>query len=283
MAALHHGRAGAGPAGRALHPSPGARPRSRRSYAPVPRARAAARATKAIATTRKRICAPSLELDPGPAGRAAPPRRAAGGDAGRSRGGDRALLARYLEDEHDRERRARGRCLRLAELQEAGRPRSKRRCERARAGDRAGADGPSSRAATTSGWRSCSCASATGSGRSRRCARLSRADSRPAGERAAVEIRVATIYREGFSDPRAAVEALLAGAARRSAVDGGAVGKPDAAGRRRPRPAASSSRRSWSAPSTRRAARSLAAPLSRRALCRRWRGCGAGAATTTRA
>jgi hypothetical protein len=36
------------------------------------------------------------------------------------------------------------------------------------------------------------------------------ADLFPAGnERATVEIRVATIYREGFSDPRAAVEALL--------------------------------------------------------------------------
>ena len=103
----------------------------------------------------------------------------------------------------------------------------------ARGGDQAGA-APRRRArASRRSWRSCTCASASGSTPSRRCASL--ADLVDAGtERAAVEIRIATIYREGFSDPRAAVEALLARAAHRSAVDGGAR-QADAAGRRRPR------------------------------------------------
>ena len=120
----------------------------------------------------------------------------------------------------------------------------------------------SRRAPSRRSWRSCSCASGSGSTRSRPCGGLS--DLVDAGkERAAVEIRIATIYREGFSDPRAAVEALLRALQHRSAVDGGA--RPSSC--RCTTPATcwrSSSRRSSSAPST---------PRARRRRRRRWPSC----------
>ncbi len=115
------------------------------------------------------------------------------------------LLSRYLEDEHDCERRRAG-LLRLAELQEA----AGRGEEAVHLLEQTIALAPTP---------------VESRGEHEKLAQLlvrqrhwqqavdvlrKLADLFPAGnERATVEIRVATIYREGFADPRAAVEALL--------------------------------------------------------------------------
>jgi hypothetical protein len=115
------------------------------------------------------------------------------------------LIARYLEDEQDRERRRVG-LLRLSELQEA----AGRGDEAVQLLEQAITLAPTP---------------VESRGEHEKLAQLlvrqrhwqlavevlrRLAELFPVGsERAAVEIRVATIYREGFADPRAAVEALL--------------------------------------------------------------------------